>query len=41
LRELIAEFEEYFSCVRIVFDFTWGGEALDGGFQGGHGMDDC
>src|SRR5205807_3211561 len=41
LRELIAEFEEYFSRFRIVLDFALRGEALDGGFQGRHGIDDC
>ena len=36
LRELVAEFEERFAGVGIVLDFAEGGEALDGGFQGGH-----
>jgi hypothetical protein len=32
LRELVAEFEERFARVGIVFDFALGREALDGGF---------
>ena len=36
LGELVAEFEERLAGFGIVFDFALGGEALDGGFQGGH-----
>ena len=38
LRELVAEFEESLARFGIVFDFALRGEALDGGFQGGHEM---